>query len=196
LHCATDRAETKLFASFSRELLGEGCEIRIQARGASMSPAIRDGEIVYLKPAIAAGLRKGDIVLTNACGSFKLHRLLIADAARGVFITRGDCGQENDPAVGIEEILGVAVAKQVRVGRKIVRAKFNGVGGHVLRGMARVQSILSKILRLTQAGDRGSSSASSPCWRSFLPLHIPVARLLSMPRLTVMQNSRARAPRL
>ncbi len=153
MRCATDWAETKLFASLSRELLGEGCEIRIQARGASMSPAIRDGEIVYLKPATAAELRKGDIVLTNACGSFKLHRLLVADAASDVFITRGDCGQENDPAVGTQEILGVAVAKEVRVGRRIVRAKFNGLGGHMLRGMARGQSILNKILRRTRAND-------------------------------------------
>jgi hypothetical protein len=98
----------------------------MQAHGASMSPAIRDGEIVYLRPTAAAELRVGDIVLTNVCGVFKLHRLVVADAQGDVFITRGDCGQEDDPAVGAEEILGIAESKEVRVGRREMRARFNG----------------------------------------------------------------------
>ncbi len=54
---------------------------------------------------------------------FRLHRLVVADAEQDVFITRGDCGQQDDPAVSGEEIVGIAVAKEVRVGRRIVRAK-------------------------------------------------------------------------
>ena len=39
-------ADSKLFEEVIRELLGQGLSVRFQARGASMSPAIRDGEIV------------------------------------------------------------------------------------------------------------------------------------------------------
>ncbi|MGA8764197.1 MAG: hypothetical protein WB562_15120, partial [Candidatus Sulfotelmatobacter sp.] len=113
-----------------------------------MSPAIRDGEMVYLKPASVASLRRGDIVLVKGDRNFRLHRLVIADASQNVFVTRGDCGLQDDPAVRGEEILGVAVAKEVRIGRRIVRTKLKGAGGILLRSVARGQTGLNKVLRL------------------------------------------------
>ena len=83
-----------------------------------MSPAIRDGEMVIVKAALLAVLRRGDIVLVKGEMGFRLHRLVVADAERDVFITRGDCGEQDDPAVSGEEILGFAVAKEVRRGRE------------------------------------------------------------------------------
>src|SRR5579863_1117991 len=105
-----DRAQSKLFEAFTREVLTGGSEIRFAARGASMSPAIRDGEIVHVRRAVPDDLRRGDIVLIKVVGSFRLHRIVLADADRDVFITRGDCGLEDDPAVGREDVLGVAEA--------------------------------------------------------------------------------------
>ncbi len=64
-----------------------------------MSPAIRDGEIVHVRPAVPGDLRKGDLVLIKVEGRICLHRLVVADAKRDVFIARGDCGLQNDPAV-------------------------------------------------------------------------------------------------
>ncbi len=110
-----------------------------------MSPAIRDGEIVYVKPASGAALRRGDIVLVKGDRGFRLHRLVRADGCRDLFITRGDCGMEDDPAVRSEQILGVAIAKEVRVGRRVVRAKFRGMGGRFLRGVARAQVVLKTL---------------------------------------------------
>src|ERR1035441_2639638 len=115
-----DRPQSRLFEAITRELLRSGNGIRFQARGASMSPAIRDGEIVHVKSVAPAELRKGEIVLVKGEMGFRLHRLVVADAEQDVFITRGDCGQQNDPAVSREEIVGVAVAKEVRVGRRMV----------------------------------------------------------------------------
>jgi uncharacterized repeat protein (TIGR01451 family) len=111
-----------------------------------MSPAIRDGEMVYVKPASEANLHRGDIVLVKGDNGFRLHRLVRADAGRDVFITRGDCGQQDDPAVRSQQILGVAVAKEVRIGKRVVRAKFKGMGGGFLRGVARGQSVFGKVL--------------------------------------------------
>jgi len=111
-----------------------------------MSPAIRDGEVVHVKPAGPADLRKGDVVLVKGETGFRLHRLVVADVGRDVFITRGDCGQQDDPAVAGEQIAGIAVAKEVRVGNWIVRAKLSGVGGRILCGAARGQGIARKLL--------------------------------------------------
>ena len=141
-----DRPRSRLFEAITREMLRGGNGIRFQARGASMSPAIRDGEIVHVKSVAPAELRKGDIVLVKGEMGFRLHRLVVADAEQDVFITRGDCGQQDDPAVSREEIVGLAVAKEVRVGRRIVRARLNGLGGRLLCGAARGQSVLMKRL--------------------------------------------------
>jgi len=70
-----------------------------------MVPTIHNGEMVYVKPASVASLRRGDIVLVRATTDFRMHRLVVADAGRDVFITRGDCGGQDDPAVRGDQIL-------------------------------------------------------------------------------------------
>jgi len=61
-----DRPQSRLFDAISRELLNEGNAIRFQARGASMSPAIRDGEIVHVKSALLTELRKVNTMVPAA----------------------------------------------------------------------------------------------------------------------------------
>jgi len=83
-----DRAQSKLFGELARELLAGGSGIRFQARGASMSPAIRDGEIVHVRPAVPRDLRRGDLVLIKVEGRLCLHRLVVADTERDVYARR------------------------------------------------------------------------------------------------------------
>jgi uncharacterized repeat protein (TIGR01451 family) len=155
-----DRPQSKLFEAFSRELLRDGMCVRFEARGASMSPAIRDGEVVHVERVDLANLRAGDIVLAKAEHGFRLHRLVVADTERDVFITRGDCGVEDDPAFGGEAILGIAVDKEVRVGRRMVRAKLTGAGGNLVRCVARAGTILKKLLKAGRgAGFRRATSS-------------------------------------
>ncbi len=142
-------ADSKLFEEVVRPLLEQGLNVRFQALGASMSPAIRDGEVVEVTPVMVTKLRKDDIVLAKSNAGFRLHRIVAADPDKDVFITRGDCGQQNDPAVKAEQILGLARAKEVRVGRNIVQARFRGVGGWMLRCAARAQSIAAKLKQRT-----------------------------------------------
>ncbi|PYX51553.1 MAG: hypothetical protein DMG79_02810 [Acidobacteria bacterium] len=142
-----DRAQSKLFEAFMRELLRQGNGIRFQARGASMSPAIRDGEIVHVDSIAISEMRSGDIVLVKGERGFRLHRLVIADAERDVYITRGDCGEQDDPAVSSEEIMGMAMSKEVRVGGRVMRVKLNGLAGRLICGVARGQRIAQKMLR-------------------------------------------------
>ncbi len=117
-----------------------------------MSPTIRDGETVVVTPVIMRELQKGTIVLTESKEGFRLHRLVIADHQQDRFVTRGDCGKENDLPVSREQILGIARAKEVQIGRKVVRAEFKTIHGYVLRGAARAQRIALKWLRPTGKG--------------------------------------------
>jgi hypothetical protein len=163
-------ADSKLFEEVLRELLEQGLCIRFRACGASMSPAIRDGEIVRVAPVILNQLRKGDIVLAKSNYGFRLHRIVLADHARDVFITRGDCGQENDPALTGAQILGVARAKEVRVGRKAAWANFTGMGGKLVRSVARAQTVVEKILAVRNGawprGRPGRAQDLYSVWRS------------------------------
>ena len=139
-------ADSAKFEALSRELLKSGMGVRFEARGASMSPCIRDGEIVHVTPVIVSKLRKDDIVLTKGHTGFRVHRLVVADQDKDLFITRGDCGQQDDPPLRGDQILGVAVAKEVRIGKRIVRTRLKGFG-RVLQGVARVQAAVGKRLR-------------------------------------------------
>ena len=86
-------ADSKLFEELVCPLLEQGLSVRFQARGGSMSPAIRGGEMVEVTPVIVTKLRKDDIVLAKSNAGFRLHRIVLADPAKDLFITRGDCGQ-------------------------------------------------------------------------------------------------------
>jgi uncharacterized repeat protein (TIGR01451 family) len=146
-----------------------------------MSPAIRDGEMVYVRPASEVHLRRGDIVLVKGDYGFKLHRLVKADAVKDVFITRGDCGQQNDPPVRSAQILGVAVAKEVRLGRRRMRVNLKGVGGIFLRGAAIGQSATSKLLRaagLRPPSQARASRVLSPPTRKGAPTLLAILGLL------------------
>lgn len=142
-------ADTRLFEELVRPLLAQGLSVRFQARGASMSPAIRDGDVVEVIPAIVTELHKDDIVLAKTDDGFRLHRIVFADPVGNRFLTRGDCGQEDDPMLTGSQILGLARAKEVRLGRNSVRAKFRGFGGWMLRSAARAQYLTRKLMQRT-----------------------------------------------
>ena len=149
-------SDSEGFEAFCRELLHQGLTVRFEARGASMSPLIRDREIVYVTPVIVSKLRKGDIVLTKGHSGFRVHRLVVLDLDKNLFITRGDCGQQDDPPVRSDQILGIVLAKEVRLGEKMVVAKLKGIGGKLLQGTARGQHVAGKLLRATR-GRRSSN---------------------------------------
>jgi len=52
-------SDSETFEALSRELLNGGLCVRFEARGASMSPSIRDREIVHVTPVNRGKLGKG-----------------------------------------------------------------------------------------------------------------------------------------
>lgn len=110
-----------------------------------MSPSIRDGEIVEISPVHLTLLRQKDIVLAKTGSGFRLHRIVMLDYARDIYITRGDCAQENDPPLTGSQILGLARAKELRLGWTTVRATFRH--GWFLQRAARTQYLAERVIR-------------------------------------------------
>jgi uncharacterized repeat protein (TIGR01451 family) len=153
-----DEPDSARFEALSRDLLKKGIAVRFEARGESMAPLIHNGDIVHVTPVIVTKLNIGDIVLTKRDERFLMHRLVVANHDENVFITRGDSGSEDDPPVRGEQILGLAIAKELRLGKRIVRMRLTGISGQVLLGFERGRSFAGRILRRT--GLRRSSSNS------------------------------------
>lgn len=142
---AKDYPQSIEFDSLTSQMLDAGLGFRFQARGASMSPLIENGDIVYVEPVSNRGLRERDVVLVKSECGFRLHRLVSIDAAEDFYVTRGDRRKQDDPPVRMVQIVGVAIAKDVRLGRRKVRAELQGMWGWSLRFAARIQSILQKV---------------------------------------------------
>jgi uncharacterized repeat protein (TIGR01451 family) len=107
-----DRPDTNLFRELSRELLSGGKSFQFRATGASMFPAICDGEVLQIQEVNAADLRKGDIILFRDGTAFRAHRLISADLKNDIFITRGDASFDPDQPICAAQILGKVVAKK------------------------------------------------------------------------------------
>jgi len=161
-------SDSASFEALSRELLNAGSTVRFEARGSSMSPCIRHREIVYVTPVIVSKLRKDDIVLTKGRSGFRVHRLVVIDHSKDLFITRGDSGLQNDPPVRGEQILGIVVAKEVKLGKRFVRTNLKTIGGKLLRTAARGQYLASKLFRA--AASRSSSSRNAKLVLSLLAM--------------------------
>lgn len=89
------RRDSRLFADLSAEILERGHEVEFVAQGESMTPNLRDGDVVRISPAGAKTLRGGEIALVENADGLRLHR--VTSAGDGI-VTRGDAGLEADPA--------------------------------------------------------------------------------------------------
>lgn len=90
-------------------VLGKGKPFRFEARGESMFPAIRDGDIVTVAPLAGRRPRPGDLVafVHPQSGGLRVHRVVGAEAGR--LVLKGDNALGADPAVGLEAVLGLVV---------------------------------------------------------------------------------------
>jgi len=98
-------------------VLEKGRSFRFEARGESMHPAIRDGDVVTVVPPGGRPPRTGDIVafVHPETGGVRVHRVVGRGAGR--YVLKGDNALGADPAVGPEGILGFVVGLE-RDGRR------------------------------------------------------------------------------
>src|SRR5438874_6460143 len=107
-----DRADSRLFLTLGDQCLSAGLNVRFRAHGNSMQPAICDGDMLHVAPSPADKLRKGDIVLFTDGNNVRAHRLVFADRCHDVYVTRGDAGEQSDPAIQSRHMIGKVLAKE------------------------------------------------------------------------------------
>lgn len=114
------------FLALARAVLGRGYSLRFQAKGSSMAPLIRDGDILTLAPKGGKPPRPGDIVafVNPSDGKLAVHRII---AFRGGKATiKGDNVPVPDGIFPEGSILGF-VRRVERDGR-VVRPGFGPAG--------------------------------------------------------------------
>lgn len=140
-----DKPNTKLFHELSRELISAGKSFRFRAVGASMAPAIRDGEMLRVERVCPEKLTKGDIVLFHDGANFRAHRLVKVDRQNSAFVTRGDASIENDASICAEQIVGKVIAKEEY---SLGTVRIISLSGTKLRTKNRIKHIGVRVARM------------------------------------------------
>jgi len=142
------RRNTKQFAAVCEEILGRGWQVRFRAEGESMRPNILHEDVIVVAPLGATGVAPGEVALSRGEDGIRAHRVMEKDPIKGSLITRGDSGQENDPATHL--VLGKVTAIE-RDGRKTSITKSGQRFLHTFR--ARIHRLkLAAALRLKRVG--------------------------------------------
>ncbi len=96
------------FVSIAQEVLSRGRALKFRAKGGSMSPFIRNGDVVQLVP-VKGKINLGDIILyRSSYGNTIVHR--VVQRRREIVITKGDSSPSPDQPVLSKQVLGRVVA--------------------------------------------------------------------------------------
>lgn len=106
-----------------RAVLGKGASVSFQAKGFSMSPFIRNGDVVTLSPFKKVSPSVGDVIafVLREADKLRVHR--VVGKKGDLYVTKGDNSSEADESVPIENILGF-VTRVERNGKEV----FLGLG--------------------------------------------------------------------
>jgi len=113
------------FAELMKAILEKNVPFRFTATGCSMTPFIRDGDLITISPA-PLRLRPGDVVpfVSPSCDKLMVHRIL--NVSREGYLIKGDNNTEPDGRIPASSIIGRVVrvehrGRQVRFGFGIER---------------------------------------------------------------------------
>lgn len=87
------RLDAANFEDLGKEILARGDHLRFKARGSSMLPFIRSGQVIQVAPVQVVDLRPGDVIFYRIQGGeLAAHRLLKKQWVEGrmLLATRGD----------------------------------------------------------------------------------------------------------
>jgi hypothetical protein len=129
-----------------QDLLRGGTSVRLEVTGHSMTPLIRNGDVVTLEPLQGRRPAVGEVVALVPGGRLLVHR--VVGFCRGQALCRGDVAAGVDPPTSPHELLGRVTrvergGRRVRLGQGIERvpiAWLSRVG--LLRALARLREQL------------------------------------------------------
>lgn len=150
------RCTPAALVELSAEILRSGRAVRFRARGDSMRPLVRDGDVLTVHPADAGSIRLGDLVLiTDGHGRALVHRVIRRTAGReGLrFTVQGDRVSRPDGVIPAAQVHGRVTA----IERAGVRIDVNRPGLRLLGLAAALRSRWH--LNCDRGGSRGSSHA-------------------------------------
>jgi len=107
----------------SRDILGRGKSFRFEARGRSMAPFIRDGDILEVTPVGARIIRCSDVIFYHVDQARAVaHRVIRvgSDDQKSVFITRGDAQEGAGEKVVPDQVLGIVSAIERNGKRRVL----------------------------------------------------------------------------
>jgi len=149
------------FLELSHQILNrKGKHLSFRARGGSMSPFIRNGEIIEIRPIESRKIKSGDIIFYRANPNKLItHRVIkrILENGKIVFITKGDRSPTFDERVYSGDVLGkvVAVEKNGRIIRfdkglmrllNIFWAKISPFNLWIYPGLRIIRKVVHKII--------------------------------------------------
>jgi signal peptidase I len=100
------------FWSLAKFILEDGHDLRFRARGRSMSPSIRHGDVLTIRPVGPDEVEVGDVVFyRHANGRVLVHRVTkrVEDEGVTYFLIQGDAFDQPDGLAHAEQILGKVV---------------------------------------------------------------------------------------
>ena len=119
----------KDFSYLAETILKQGNCIRFKAKGWSMLPSIRSGDIVAVSP-ITDGITSGDIILYRSKENTPVVHRVIKKNESGGILTKGDSSLDFDSPITNEQVLG-----------KVIDVERRGIN---------IRHFLGKILRKVQ----------------------------------------------
>lgn len=116
------RLDDDAFVELSAEILRQGGSFQFRAHGSSMTPLIRDGDLLTISPVDAASLEIGDVALYRTCRDRIIaHRVVGKTTQDGELVleTQGDARLASDRPVPGGRVMGrvVRVQRRARVYR-------------------------------------------------------------------------------
>jgi signal peptidase I len=97
-----------LVDDLAADLLRRGERLRIKARGGSMLPFVRDGDVAHVMPSAGMEIRVGDVICYETPpGGLILHRVVAR--TRDGFVAKGDALAFTD-VIARAQLVGKAVA--------------------------------------------------------------------------------------
>lgn len=109
------------FDALAQAILAEGLTLRFRAKGMSMHPFVRSGDLLYIQAVAPEQVRAGDLVMFRTASSKVIvHRVLRRTklAEKLAFVIKGDRVGQPDGIISAENILGQVIARE-RNGVKI-----------------------------------------------------------------------------